>query len=110
MRWPVSSNAAVGTFLSVSRRSGSEVIASPSFRSASLGQCPAGRERNILPKRPSKRDDRGAELSPRTPPPGPPDRRFLAEITAFILSYSTSSEIGSGLSLLSVPVIHTGLF
>src|SRR4029077_7231298 len=88
MRFFGSSNAAVGTLGALSSCSGSDVMAWPSLRRASLGQSPAGSDRKILPKRPSKSADRGAELSPRTPPPCPPVVFFLALITAFIMSSS----------------------
>src|SRR5215213_5940629 len=83
-----SSNAATGIVGSFSSCSGSAVMARPSASNDSLGQSPAGSARNMRPKRPSNSTERGAELSPRTPPPCPDDAFFLALIAALIIRSS----------------------
>src|SRR6516225_4248390 len=88
MRFLGSSKAAVGTLGFFSSCSGSEVMAKPSLIKDSLGQSPGGNDRKILPNLPSNSDDRGVELSPRTPPPCPADRFLRALITALIISTS----------------------
>src|SRR5258708_12869639 len=88
MRLSVSGEAAgsVGFFVSTSR---SEVIFNPSVISASLGNSAAGSERNSRPKRPSNSDERGAELSPRTPPPCAAGCRFFVSITGLVIDPSS---------------------
>src|SRR5713101_541842 len=86
MRFLGSSGEAEGKDGSLVSRSGSAVIFLLSANSASLGHCAAGRERNILPKRPSKSEDRGVELSPRTPPPCAEDPGFFPPMRAVLIA------------------------
>src|SRR5882672_10725707 len=85
MRFLGPSGDAAGRLLSFGSVSGAAVISPARIVRASLSKSAAGKDRNILPKRPSRVEDREVELSPRTPPPCAFGGRVLSFLTVSLM-------------------------